>query len=90
MAVAIPKTLSDYRGAGYALAACGPDGITALRYLEDLAPELGDALEDGGQTAKRAALRWCMSDAAGPAVKELSRHGTVSVGMCSCGEFIYL
>lgn len=88
----IPLTLaSAYRGAGYALAAIASGHLVALRYLDDHADDATqDALVDGGAQARRAALAWIASDAAGPVVRELQVLGRVSAGMCSSWEFVEL
>ena len=87
----IPEALaSQYRGAGYALAAITGGQLVALRYVGDLAPELGDVLAEGGSAARQAAMRWVASDAAGPTVRELQALGELSVGMCSALEFVEL
>ena len=87
----IPDTLAgQYHGAGYALAATAGGQLVALRYLADLAPELDEALAEGGDVARQAAQRWIASDAAGPAVRELQALGNVNVGMCSAWEFCEL
>ena len=87
----IPDTLSSaYHGAGYALAAIAGGRPVALRYVEDLAPDLGDVLAEGGSAARRAVQNWVASDAAGPTVRELQALGDVSVGMCSSWEFVEL
>lgn len=92
---AIPESLShQYHGAGWALAAITGGQLVALRYVSDLAPELDDDLIDdlieGGSIARAAVQKWIASDAAGPSVRELQALGEVSVGMCSCGEFVVL
>lgn len=87
----IPETLaSAYHGAGYALAAIVGDQLVALRYVEDLAPELGDVLAEGGTASRQAVQEWIVSDAAGPTVRELQALGDVSVGMCGSWEFVEL
>ena len=87
----IPDAIaSQYHGAGYALAASAGGQLVALRYLADLAPELDDPLSEGGAVARQASQRWILSDAAGPAVRELQALGDVHVGMCSAWEFCEL
>ena len=87
----IPESISNqYHGAGWALAAVTGGELVALRYVSDLAPVLANDLIEGGNTARAAVQRWIASDAAGPAVRELQALGDVSVGMCSCGEFVEL
>ena len=87
----IPDALAgQYHGAGYALAASAGGQLVALRYLADLAPELDDPLSEGGAVARQASQRWILSDAAGPAVRELQALGDVHVGMCSAWEFCEL
>ena len=87
----IPEaTASQYHGDGYALAATAGGQLVALRYLVDVAPELDEALSEGGQTARAAVQRWIKSDAAGAAVRELQALGEVRVGMCSAWEFCEL
>lgn len=85
-----PALSSAYRGAGYALAAVVSGELVALRYVADLAPELDEALCEGGGVARSAVGEWVASDAAGPAVRELQALGAVSVGMCSAWEFVEL
>ena len=92
---AIPESLShQYHGAGWALAAITGGQLVAMRYVSDIAPELDDDLIDdlieGGSIARAAVQKWIASDAAGPSVRELQALGEVSVGMCSCGEFVVL
>ena len=87
----IPEaTAIQYHGDGYALAATAGGQLVALRYLVDVAPELDEALSEGGQTARAAVQRWIKSDAAGAAVRELQALGEVRVGMCSAWEFCEL
>ena len=87
----IPDTIaSQYHGAGYALAASVGGQIVALRYLADVAPELDDALAEGGSAARGVAVRWLASDAPGPIVRELQALGKVHAGMCSAWEFVEL
>ena len=87
----VPDQLAGaYHGAGYALAASVGGALVALRYVADVAPELEDALVDGGAAALAAVQRWMASDAAGPAVRELQALGDVHVGMCSSWEFVEL
>ncbi len=87
----IPHPLaSQYHGAGYALAASVGGQLVALRYLADVAPELEDALADGGSAARDAAVCWLASDAPGPIVRELQALGKVHAGMCSAWEFVEL
>ena len=88
---AIPESLShQYHGAGWALAAITGGQLVALRYVSDMAPELDDDLIEGGSAARAAVQKWIASEAAGPAVREMRALGEVSVGMCSCGEFVEL
>lgn len=87
----LPEALaSHYHGAGYALAAVTGTQVVALRYIEDLAPELGDVLAEGGHAARQAVTRWIASDAAAPVVREMQAMGNVSIGMCSAWEFVEL
>lgn len=88
----IPQTLaSAYRGAGYALAAIAGGKVVALRYIAGHADDATqDALSEGEAHARRAALAWIASDAAGPVVRELQALGHVSAGMCSSWEFVEL
>ena len=51
--------------------------------------QISDLIE-GGSIARAAVQKWIASDAAGSAVRELQALGDVSVGMCSCGEFVEL
>ena len=88
---AIPESLSrQYHGSGWAVAAITGGQLVDLRYVSDLAPELTDDLIEGGSIARAAVQKWIASDAAGSAVRELQALGDVSVGMCSCGEFVEL
>ena len=92
---ALPESLShQYHGSGWAVAAITGGQLVALRYVSDLAPELTDDLIDdlieGGSIARAAVQKWIASDAAGSAVRELQALGDVSVGRCSCGEFVEL
>ena len=74
----IPDALeSKYHGAGHALAAVAGGALVGLVYLEDVLPDF-----DGGINVNDARL--------GPTVRELSALGQVSVGMCSCWEFVEL
>ena len=87
----IPDAIaSQYRGAGYALAASAGGQLVALRYLADVAPDLDEPLAEGGQTDRAAVQSWIKSDAAATAVRELQALGQVHVGMCSAWEFCEL
>lgn len=87
----IPDAVAgQYRGAGYALAASAGGQIVTLKYIEDIAPSLDADLAEGGMVARSAVQRWVVSDAAGPAVRELQALGEVHVGMCSSWEFVEL
>jgi len=87
----IPESIyAQYQGAGWALAAMTGGQLVAIRYIADLAPGLSSDLIEGGSAARQAVQEWIASDAAAPAVRELQALGEVSVGMCSCGEFVEL
>ena len=87
----IPESIApQYHGAGYALAAIAGGQIVALRYVADAAPALDEELAEGGAIARQAVQRWIASDAAGPTVREMQAFGQMSVGMCSCREFVEL
>lgn len=77
----IPDTLADkYHGAGHALGAVSCGQLVGLVYLADMLPgfdpeKIEEALSD---------------PRIGPEVRYLSSLGEVSVGMCSCWEFVEL
>lgn len=81
----IPEDLADqYHGAGHALAAITGGHVVRLVYLRD-------ALEDYDDESGRAALdRAVLDPRLGPTIRLLQSLGEVSVGMCSCWEFIEL
>jgi hypothetical protein len=86
----IPEDMdAQYHGSGWALAAiCGGRPV-ALRYLNDVASDDWlDKIERMGQHAKLVVGKWILSPEAGPHVRELSAFGEVSIGMCSCHEFV--
>ena len=72
---------AEYKGCGLALAAVKNGKAIALRYLYQMCPEYDceDKADDW--------LVWGKDPRVGAAMKELERHGFVSVGICSCGEF---
>lgn len=73
---------SKYHGAGYALASIAGGQIVNLIYVEDAIPDFDGEL---------SALPVLLSDARlGPTVRLLQATGEVSVGMCSCMEFVVL
>ena len=85
MTYQIPDSLaSQYHGAGWALAALSDGQVVALRYVDDLAPELAD---DDGQLDPKDVAGWMLTDAARPTIRELQALGSVAVGMCSGWTF---
>lgn len=81
----IPSTMTEqYNGAGHALAAVVGGQIVALVYLRDVLDEYDD---EAGQGELNRAVR---DPRLGPTVRLLQSYGDVSVGMCSCWEFIEL
>lgn len=86
----IPDTLAgQYHGAGWALAAVTGGQIVALRYINEVAsPEVADQIAEGGSHARFFVRTWLDTDEAGPVVRELQALGDVTLGMCSCWEFI--
>lgn len=80
---------SQYHGSGWALAAITGDQVVALRYIADVVPDqIADAVAEGGQHAAFFVRQWLATAQAGPVVRELQALGQVSVGMCSCWEFV--
>lgn len=75
---------TEYKGCGLALAAIKNGKAIELRYLYQICPEYDceDKADDW--------LVWGKDPRVGAAMKELERHGFVSVGICSCGEFCEL
>jgi hypothetical protein len=81
----IPEGLApQYQGAGYALAAHQGDVVLRIVYLRDALPDFDD---QGGKIAVRLAIK---HPAVARIVRELQALGEVSVGMCSCWEFVVL
>jgi hypothetical protein len=77
----IPDTLADkYHGAGHALAAVAGGQLTGLVYLADILPDFDPDTIESALSDERL----------GPTVRYLSSLGEVSVGMCSCMEFVEL
>lgn len=72
-----------YQGAGIALAAVTGGRVVGLAYLRDVI----DDLDESDLIAVKQAL---VDSRLGPIVRELQALGDVSVGMCSCYEFIEL
>jgi len=91
-ALKITDTIANqYHGAGWALAAVAGGQIVALRYIADVAPDqVAEQVADGGQHAGFFVKHWLSTAEAGPVVRELQALGEVSVGMCSCWEFVPL
>lgn len=84
-------TASQYHGAGWALAAITGGQVVALRYIRDVAEAISDQIDEaGGSHAGFFVRQWLQTDEAGPVVRELQALGEVSVGMCSCWEFVEL
>lgn len=88
----IPDTLADhYHGAGWALVAIAGGQLVALRYLADAAGESWqEQIEQMGPHGKLIVRQWLETAEAGRHVHELQALGEVSVGMCSCWEFVEL
>ena len=85
------SNLKDYKGAGWALAAITGGQVTRLIYLDDVAEDV--IMDDNGDEypdVKRRITLWTGTTAAGQYVRELQALGEVSIGMCSCGEFVEL
>lgn len=83
----IPESLADtYRGAGWAVAAVLNGQVVALRYIEDTAPAIAEQLY--GECDVFFIRQWLDTAEASQVVRELQVLGKVSVGMCSCWEFI--
>lgn len=78
----IPDTLAEkYHGAGHALASITGGQIVNLIYLRDII--------DNFDAEDTAALPKILDDPRlGPAVRMLQATGQVSIGMCSCYEFV--
>lgn len=89
-AIKIPDSLaSQYHGSGWALAAIAGGQIVALRYIADVArPEIADKIADGGPHARMFVRAWLGTAEAGSVIRELQALGDVTVGMCSCWEFL--
>lgn len=80
---------AQYHGAGWALAAVTGGQVVALRYIRDVAPDqIADAVAEGGAHAAFFVRQWLDTSDAAPVVRELQALGQVSVGMCSCWEFV--
>ena len=80
----ISGSIADkYHGCGHALAAIAGGQIMSLVYL-------GDVIEDINEEDESAVYAALDDERLGPAVRYLSTLGEVSVGMCSCYEFIVL
>lgn len=86
----ITDTLANqYHGSGWALAAIAGGRVVALRYVTDVAPDaVADVVAAGGSHAAFFVRQWLGTSEAGPVVRELQALGEVSVGMCSCWEFV--
>jgi len=81
----IPKSLADkYQGSGHALAAVTGGQIVGLVYLRNALPDY-----DEGEGIARQAVA-LNDDRLGPTVRALQALGDVTVGMCSCWEFVVL
>jgi hypothetical protein len=90
---AIPKSIEQkYHGAGWALAAIAGDQLVDIRYLSDVAAEqVNEAIEAAdGAHAAFFVRQWIGTPEAGRIVRELQALGEVSIGMCSCFEFIQM
>lgn len=78
-----------YHGAGYALAAHDGARVLDLIYLGDVLPDFD--LPDGPPSAQADRLQAVLlDDRLRPAIEQLRPQGTVSIGMCSCYEFVEL
>lgn len=85
-AVAVTK----YRGVGYALAAHDNNVVIDLVYLRDVLDWFDDPSEEEGDDVD-ALLRKAIEDnRLLPVIEQLRAQGAVSVGMCSCHEFVEL
>jgi hypothetical protein len=77
----VPDSLADkYHGSGHALAAVAGGQLVGLVYLAEVIPDFD---EDSLQSV-------LSDERLGPTVRYLSALGEVSIGMCSCWEFIEL
>lgn len=74
-----------YHGAGWALAAITGGQVIDLIYLRDIFGPLGIDVDDFGRGRLAAVID---HPALGPSVRHLQALGEVSVGMCSCWEFV--
>jgi hypothetical protein len=88
----VPDSLEKaYHGAGWALAAVTGGRLAALRYIEDVAPKIAEAIDAAdGAHAGFFVRQWLDPAEAGAVVRELSALGEVSIGMCSSWEFTEL
>lgn len=81
----------QYDGAGWAMAAIANDSVVAIRYLHQIDDDLGGTLDeyaDAGLKPNALINAWMQTPSAGEVVRELQALGLVSIGMCSCGEFV--
>lgn len=87
----IPDNLSSqYKGAGWAMAAIDGGVVVKLIYLEDVSTSFvkmcgGEGFENRAAIFVKQAIQL---PEIGPTVRELQVLGEVSVGMCSSWEFV--
>lgn len=80
----IEEDLADqYHGAGLALAAITDGRVVKIVYLRDLLPGFEVA-----RSGKMELFQALDDPRLGPAIRLLQSLGEVSVGMCSCWEFV--
>lgn len=80
---------SQYHGAGWAVAAIIDNEVAALRYIDDVAPpRVCEAMHADSAHAAFFVGQWLQTPEAAATLAELGSLGQVSVGMCSCWEFV--
>lgn len=79
-----------YRGAGYAIAAHDGQRVVDLVYFRDALEGFDDPSAEDGDDVEAVLQAAINDDRLRPVIEQLRPQGAVSVGMCSCHEFVEL
>lgn len=79
-----------YRGAGYAIAAHDGQRVVDLVYFRDALEGFDDPSAEDGDDVEAVLQAAMNDDRLRPAIEQLRPQGMVSIGMCSCYEFVEL
>lgn len=81
--IAGPVLEGKYQGTGYAIGAIAKGQLIDFRYLSEV-------LDLSGDEGPEEIMQYLADARLGPTVRYMQALGEVSVGMCSCYEFVEL